>query len=413
MNPADRVFTKAAWRLIPFLGLLYVANFLDRVNVGFASLTMNRDIGLSAEAYGFGAGIFFIGYFLCEVPSNLILERVGARRWIFRIMLSWGLVSSAMAFARGPVSFCALRFLLGLCEAGFFPGIMLYLTYWFPQSSRARFNGLFLAAIPISSVIGSPISAAILGLDGVRGLHGWQWLFLLEGVPSCLLAFAVLAWLPDGPLQAKWLSAEEKALVTSALDEGAPPRENVWRALRDPNVWMLAAADFGIVLGTYGLVLWLPQIIRGMGYSDFRTGILVAVPYAASLIAMLLWSRSSDARGERIRHIVIAAATGALGFILAAAVPSDTMRIVCLSIAAVGIYCTLTTFWTLPSSFLRGSAAAGGIALVNSIGNLGGFVGPYLMGWLKQTSGGFGLGLKCLKIRELNLSSKFGASDAN
>jgi ACS family tartrate transporter-like MFS transporter len=393
---ADAVFAKAAWRLIPFLGMLYVANFLDRVNVGFAALAMNRDLGLSPEVYGFGAGIFFIGYFLCEVPSNLALERLGARLWIFRIMLSWGIVSAAMAFARGPVSFAALRFLLGVCEAGFFPGIMLYLTYWFPQSSRARFNAMFLAAIPVSSVLGSPLSGAILGMNGFAGLHGWQWLFLFEGLPSCLLGFVVLGFLADGPAEAKWLTADEKRVVLEALARDAPPHGTFRDAICDPRLWLLALGDFGIVLGTYGLVLWLPQIVSGMGYSNMATGFIVALPYAAALVAMLAFARSSDARNERVWHTACAALAAAAGLLGAAVFHGDAIRILALTVAAMGIYSALVTFWTLPQSFLGGTAAAAGIALVNSIGNLGGFAGPYLMGWLKQSSGGYGLGLAAL-----------------
>jgi ACS family tartrate transporter-like MFS transporter len=398
MPTADSVFAKAAWRLIPFLCVLYVANFLDRTNVSFAALTMNRDLGLSDQVYGFGAGIFFFGYFLCEVPSNLILERVGARLWIFRIMLTWGIISALTAFARGPVSFCVLRFLLGVCEAGFFPGIMLYLTYWFPQSSRARFNALFLAAIPVSSVLGSPLSGAIVRIAVFAGLHGWQWLFLIEGVPSCLLGFVVLAWLPNGPQDAGWLTREEKTVVADALAREALPRGDMRHALGDIRLWLLALGDFGIVLGTYGLVLWLPQIVSAMGYSTLMTGLIVAIPYAAALLAMLLSARSSDVHHERVWHTVIAALAAAAGLIGAAVFHGDIARIIALTVAAAGIYSALVTFWTLPQSFMGGTAAAAGIALVNSIGNLGGFTGPYLMGWLKQMSGGYSPGLAALAI---------------
>jgi len=392
----DAIFAKSAWRLMPFLGLLYVANFLDRVNVGFAALGMNRDLGLSPEIYGLGAGIFFVGYCLCEVPSNLVLERVGARLWIFRIMLTWGVVSAATAFARGPISFFALRFLLGVCEAGFYPGIMLYLTYWFPQSSRARFNSLFLASIPIANVIGAPISGTILSLEGMARLHGWQWLFLIEGIPSCLLAFAVLAYLPDGPRHARWLTDEEKQIVARAIAAEAPDRGSLLNALGDHRLWLLACADFGIVLATYGYALWLPQIVAGMGYSGFATGLMVVVPYAGGLAAMLAFAHSSDVRGERVGHIALAAIGGAGGFVLAAATQDHMVQLMALTIAAMGIYAALTTFWTLPQSFLGGTAAAAGIALVNAVANLGGFAGPALMGWLKQHSGGYGQGFLAL-----------------
>ncbi len=398
MSESDRIFAKAAWRIIPLLCLLYVANFLDRVNVGFAALTMNHDLGLSPQVYGFGAGIFFFGYFLCEVPSNLALERFGARRWIFRIMLSWGILSAATAFARGPVSFSVLRFLLGVCEAGFFPGVILYLTFWFPGASRARFNALFLSAIPVSNVLGSPLSGAILSLDGTLGLHGWQWLFLIEGVPSCLLAFAVLAYLPDGPSKAPWLTDDEKRTMQAALAREAIPRGDFLSTIRDVRVWLLATADFGIVFGTYGLVLWLPQIVSQMGYSHVATGFVVAIPYALGMAAMLFWARASDASGERPRHIAAAALLGCCGLVLAALIPQDIVRLIGLSLASMGIYAALTTFWTLPQSFLGGTAAATGIALINAVGNLGGFAGPFIMGRLKEHSGGYGEGFTLLAL---------------
>jgi ACS family tartrate transporter-like MFS transporter len=404
VTEAERVFAKAARRLIPLLCLLYVANFLDRVNVGLAAQTMNRDLGLSPQVYGFGAGIFFAGYVLCEVPSNLVFARVGARRWIFRIMLSWGVLSAATAFARGPVSFSILRFFLGVCEAGFFPGVMLYLTYWFPQSSRARFNALYLSVLPFSNVIGAPLSVPILSLEGTAGLHGWQWLFLLEGIPSCLLAFAALFFLPDGPRDAAWLTPAEKQTVTAALADGTPREGSLWSALGDWRVWTLTLADFGIVLGTYGLVLWLPQIVAQMGYGHLATGFIVAVPYAFALAAMLAWARSSDVRNERPWHIAIAAVTGCCGLLIAAAFPQDIIRMIGLTLASMGIYAALVTFWTLPQSFLGGTAAATGIALVNAVGNIGGFAGPFLMGRLKETSGGYGEGF-CVLAAGLALTA--------
>jgi len=392
----DAIFGKVAWRLIPFLGLLYIVNFLDRVNVGFAALTMNKDIGLGEEAYGWGAGIFFIGYFIFEVPSNVILERVGARLWIFRIMLSWGLVSSATAFVHGPLSFYVLRFLLGVMEAGFFPGIMLYLTYWFPASSRARFNSYFFFAIPLASAIGGPLSSAILQLGGVGHLHGWQWLFLLEGAPACILSFFVLAHLPDRPARAKWLSDDEKRVVTARLARDAAPASDLWSGLSDIRVWWLAAADFGIIFALYGIGFWLPQIVKAMGYSNLQTGFVVACPYVVCAFAMIAWARSSDALGERIWHIVVAALLGASGFAVAALLHTNLLSLVALTVAAIGIYAALVSIWTLPSSILGGTAAAGGIALINSLANLGGFVGPSIMGWLKQSTGGYETGMAVL-----------------
>lgn len=392
----ENVFTKIAWRLIPFMGLIYVVNFLDRVNVGFAALTMNRDLGLGAEAFGVGAGIFFLGYFFFEVPSNVILERVGARLWIFRIMFSWGLVSMATAFTQGAWSFYVLRFLLGVAEAGFFPGMMLYLTYWFPQSERAKFNSLFFAAIPLSSALGSPLSGYILGFDGVFGLHGWQWLFLLEGLPSCLLAFAVLIFLPDGPRRARFLGEEEKRFVAQRLTEEAPPPKGLWSGLGDWRVWVLAVTDIGIVLPLYGLNLWLPQIVKAMGFTNLETGFVAALPYAASTIGMILWARSSDRFGERIWHVAIPVLFASASLVAAALLKSELIVIFALTCASVGIYAALVTYWTLPPSFLGGTAAAGGIAAINSVGNLGGFLGPTAMGWLKQSTGDYTAGMLVL-----------------
>jgi ACS family tartrate transporter-like MFS transporter len=372
---ARRAFAKAARRLIPFMALLYVASFLDRVNVGFAALSMNKDLGFSPEVYGFGAGIFFFGYFLFEVPSNIILERVGARLWICRIMLTWGVVSMATAFVHTALAFFIVRFLLGLAEAGFFPGMVLYLTYWFPSATRARFISLFLAAVPLANVIGSPISGYILALEGFHHLHGWQWLFLIEGLPSLILGVGVLVFLPDRPARTSWLSADEKRAVAAALaQEPQHAHSDFLPMLRDARVWLLAIPDFGIVLGLYGLNLWLPQIVRAMGFSNIETSRIVALPYLVSMIAMVLWGVSSDVRGERIWHIASAALLGALGLAAAALLHSPLGVLIALTLAA----------------------AAGGIALINSISNTGGFFGPYVMGWLKQHTGGYDAGLGVL-----------------
>lgn len=389
----ENIFTRIAWRLIPFMGLLYVTNFLDRVNVGFAALTMNHDLGIGAEAFGVGAGIFFLGYFFFEVPSNVILERVGARLWIFRIMFSWGLVSMAMAFAQGPWSFYGLRFLLGVTEAGFFPGMMLYLTYWFPQSERAKFNSLFFAAIPLSSALGSPLSGYILGFDGVMGLHGWQWLFLLEGLPSCVLAFAVLFFMPNGPASARFLDNDEKHFVLQRLADEAPPRKDLWSGLKDWRVWILAVTDIGIIVPLYGLNLWLPQIVKAMGFTNLETGFVVALPYVASTTAMILWARSSDLSQERVWHVAIPVLFASVSLVAAALLGANFVAVIALTGASIGIYAALVTYWTLPPSFLGGTAAAGGMALINSVGNLGGFFGPTLMGWLKHATGGYEAGM--------------------
>jgi len=393
----DRVFARATWRLVPFMALLYVVAFLDRVNVGTASLTMNKDLGLSAEAYGFGAGIFFFGYFLFEVPSNVILEKVGARIWISRIMLTWGVVSMANAFATGPLSFFVVRFLLGVAEAGFFPGMVLYVTYWFPSAHRARLIALFMVALPLSNVIGSPLSGWILGLEGFRHLHGWQWLFLIEGAPSVVLGLVVLWWLPNGPGDAKWLDEDERAQIAAEL-AAEPPHvhTSLWPMFGDPRVWLLAVPDFGIVLGLYGVNLWMPQIVREMGYSILATGFIVALPYVAAMLAMVLWAMSSDARHERIWHVAAASLVAAAGLIGAALFQSQLAVLLSFGVAVCGIYAALAVFWTLPPSFLGGTAAAGGIALINSISNLGGFWGPAIMGWLKQHTGSYAAGLGVL-----------------
>lgn len=381
------------------MALLYVVSFLDRVNVGFAALTMNQAMGFSPEVYGFGAGIFFFGYFLFEVPSNIIMEKLGARIWICRIMLTWGVVSMATAFVQGASSFYVVRFLLGAAEAGFFPGMVLYLTYWFPQATRARFIALFLAAVPLANVIGGPASGYILNNGGFWHLSGWQWLFLLEGLPSVVLGFAVLVRMPDRPSKAKWLTDDEKSVVLGALAQ-EPPRTHTrfLPMLRDPRVWLLSIPDFGIVLGLYGLNLWLPQIVKEMGFSNVETGFVVAAPYFVSMGVMVLWGMSSDARGERIWHIVSAALLGAAGLVGAALLHSPIAVLISLTVAASGIYAALAVFWTLPTSFLGGTAAAAGIALINSISNTGGFFGPYLMGWLKQHTGSYSAGLGVLSL---------------
>ena len=392
-----KVFAKAAWRLVPFMGLLYVASFLDRVNVGFAALSMNRDLGFSPEVYGFGAGIFFFGYFLFEAPSNMILERVGARLWIFRIMLTWGLISAATAFITGAFSFYVMRFLLGLAEAGFFPGMVLYLTYWFPSSMRARFIALFLAAVPLSSVIGAPVSGYILSLGSFGGLANWQWLFVLEGIPACLLAFAVLVLLPDKPAKAAWLDEEEKALIAKRLAaEPVAAHQHLLPMLRDPRVWLLAVPDFGIVIGLYGVTLWLPQIVKGLGFSDVETGFVVAAPYLVSMIVMVAWGHSSDVRNERIWHIAVAALIGTAGFLATAWLGNSLLSLVTLTVAAATVYAALSVFWSLPSSYLGGTAAAAGIGIINSIGNLGGFFGPVMLGWFKAQTGGYAGGMAAL-----------------
>jgi MFS transporter, ACS family, tartrate transporter len=388
---------KIAWRLIPFMGLLYFVAFLDRVNVGFAALTMNADLGLTKSMYGLASGIFFLGYVLFEVPSNLIMERVGARLWIARIMISWGLLSAGTAFVSSPNQLYTLRFLLGVAEAGFFPGMILYLTYWFPAAWRARILSAFMVAIPVSSAIGSPVSTAILSLQA-HGLHGWQWMFLIEGTPAVLCGFAVLVFLRDGPRKAAWLTSDEKEWLESELASersGALPSHSVHAALREPRVWLLGLVYFGLLVGMYGYGFWLPQIVKGFGeLSNLEVGFISAIPYAAAAVTMFLWSRHSDRTSERTWHIALPAFVGALGLAASAYFGNNpALALAALSLSAIGVYAALPVFWTLPTSLLAGSAAAAGIALVNSIGNTGGFFGPMLVGSIADATGSYGAAL--------------------
>jgi len=398
-----RVLRKVALRLLPFIGLLYFVAYLDRVNVGYAALTMNADIGLSAAAYGAGAGIFFLGYFLFEVPSNLILEKVGARRWIARIMVSWGVLSAGMAFIDSPLAFYVVRFLLGVAEAGFFPGMILYLTYWFPWSERGRIVASFMLAIPISAVIGAPLSTALLD-SSVFGLAGWRTMFLLEGLPAMVLGVVVFFWMTDRPAVARWLSDAEKAVVQQALDRDHVAAEDghlhsLRHALSSPRVWKYAFVYFGAVMGSYGLGFWMPQIVKGFGgLSNQQTGLITAGPYLLAAIAMVLWGRHADRTGERLWHFILPALLAAAGFLLAALVPETAWRFLGLTLGAIGVNGACSAFWALPTRFLRATAAAGGIALINSVGNLAGYLGPFVMGFLKDRTGAYGAGLIALSV---------------
>ena len=399
-SPERTALLKVTRRLLPFLFLLYVVCFLDRVNLGFAALQMNHDLGFSPAVYGFGAGIFFLGYVLFEVPSNLVLARVGARRWIARIMITWGVVASAMMFIRGPLSLYALRFLLGAAEAGFFPGMIYYLSRWYPAAERARAISRFMVAIPVSGIVGGPISGALLGLNGRLGLAGWQWLFLLEGLPAVLLGFVVLAFLTDGPDEAKWLTTAEREWLNARLAEERDECERrhglgVAQALTNGTVWRLGALILlSNAFGVYVLGLWLPQIVRSLtGLSDLAVGVVTAVPNLVAAITMVLVGAHSDRTGERLLHIAAVATVAAVGFVASAWLQSPLLVVVALSLAAAGAISSHGPFWTLPSRFLTGSAAAGGIALIVSIANLAGFAGPYVMGLLKGASGSFRSGL--------------------
>ena len=403
--------------------LLYIVAYLDRVNIGFAALQMNRDLVLSPAVYGFGAGIFFIGYFLFEVPSNLIMARVGARMWIARIMITWGLISAATMFVRGPLSFYALRFLLGLAEAGFFPGMILYLTYWFPSRERAGAISLFMTAVALAGVVGGPVSGALLTLTGVGGLAGWQWLFLMEGIPSVLLGIVVLIYLPNGPDEATWLTEEERALLIARL-KPSPTSEShfaatvrlkadttVVRREADPivvrlkadtvkgtlasgRVWLFGLTYLCIVSALYGITFWMPTILQGLsGSGDFIVGLLSTLPYLVAAVGMVLMGRHSDKTGDRRWHVAGAAFAGAAGFIVSAMTKSPALALAAISLAALGIFSAMPIFWAMPTAVLSGAGAAAGIALINSVGNLGGFLGPYAIGLIKTATQSFEGGL--------------------
>src|SRR5215467_598220 len=388
---------KARRHLIPFLFLLYVVSYLDRINVGFAALQMNAALGFSNVTYSLGAGIFFLSYTLVEIPSNVILARVGARRWIARIMISWGLVSASMMFVRSATAFYVLRCALGAAEAGFFPGIIYCLTRWFPTRDRARAIAGFMTAVVIAGIVGGPISGSLLSLDGFGGLAGWQWLFLVEGLPAVALGFVVLRVLPEQPSEARWLTPAEKLALTTQLAEEAAVEGSVHSirgALTSGRMWLLAAVYFTIPVELYALSFWLPQIVKSASAaSDLEVGMLSAIPYAVAAVAMVVVGRHSDRTGERRWHIALSAAVGGIALALAGFARSVVPAIVLLSIATAGLASMLGPFWAFATSFLGGIGAAAGIALVNSVGNIGGFVGPNIVGYVREATSGFAAGL--------------------
>jgi ACS family tartrate transporter-like MFS transporter len=393
-----RVLRKITLRIVPFIMLLYFIAFIDRVNIGFAALTMNKDLGFSPTVFGFGAGIFFLGYFLFEVPSNLVLDKVGARIWIARVMITWGLISGAMAFVQGPNSFYALRFLLGAAEAGFFPGIILYLSYWFPARQRAAVTAIFMAAAPLSTVLGSPVSGALLEMHGLYGLSGWQWMFIIEAAPAIILGVVVLFYMTDRPEKAKWLKDDERdwlvaAMNAEAAQKAATASHSIWRGLADLRVLALALVYFGTSAGLYTLGIWAPQIIKEFGLSSLHVGFLNALPGIVAVVAMVLWARHSDRTGERTWHVVGACMLASLGLVLAGFAGTVLAVLLTLTLVNVGISAAKPPLWSMPTMFLSGSAAAAGIATINSIGNLGGFVGPAMIGWIKDLTGSFQGGL--------------------
>jgi D-galactonate transporter len=390
----EKTLAKVIRRIIPFLFICYVISYLDRVNVGFAAITMNRDLGLSPTAYGIGAGLFFVGYFIAEIPSNLIMLKVGARIWIARIMITWGLISALTAFVGGPIEFALARFLLGLGEAGFVPGVFLYLTSWFPAAARARATSLFLLGIPVANIVGSPISGGLLTLDGFGGFKGWQWLLILEGFPATILGIICLFVLTDRPEQARWLTGPEQAWLTGRLaaERAAIEKKHhftLGQALRNWRVLTLAGVNFCSIIGSLGVGLWLPQIVKSLGLSTLEVGFIAAIPYVCGAIGMVLWARMSDRGGDRTIYPAIALLVGAMGLAASTAFSSAVLTIAALSIAVAGINSYTATFWAVPGSFLTGRAAAGGIAMIVSIGNLGGFVGPFMIGQIKDLTQNF------------------------
>ncbi|WP_431798462.1 MFS transporter (plasmid) [Cupriavidus metallidurans] len=388
----SRTYAKVVRRLIPFLMLCYLGAYLDRVNVGFAKLQMLNDLRFSETIYGLGAGIFFLGYFLFEVPSNVILHKVGARNWLARIMLTWAVISASFAFVSSPTSFYVLRFLLGVAEAGFAPGVILYMTYWFPSERRAKALSMFFMAIPLAGIVGGPLSGYIMhAFHGVLDLAGWKWLFMLEALPSLFLGVAILFYLDNGIQSAKWLTDAEKALLTRnvAGDNAQKVMHVSTRAfIADRRLWLMAAIYFCVVLGQYGLTFWLPTIVRKAGVADpLWVGILTALPYLCAIIALPLVGMSADRHRERRLHLAIPMLVAAAGFATLPLLGSVAASIVCLSIAAAGILTSSSQFWALPTALLGGMSAAAGIAAVNCFANLAGFFSPAIVGWLNDLTG--------------------------
>ena len=394
----EAAYRKITWRIIPFLIVCFIFAYFDRVNISFAKLQMQSDLGLSDAAYGFGASIFFVGYFIFEIPSNIIMHRVGAKLWIARIMISWGIASSLLMLVHSETWFYVLRFIIGATEAGFLPGIILYFTYWFPAKRRARINAIFMTSIAAAGVIGGPVAGFIMTrFAGVYGLAGWQWLFLLEGLPTIGLGFLVLLWLDDNISKAKWLSNAEKKVLQDNIDNENTDivAHSFLDAIRQPATIFLSVVYLFMLMGLYGLTFWLPQLIKNTGIASPMTiGLLSTIPYAAAGVVMVLIARSSDRHGERRWHLGLCILAGGIGYVLSGLFGDNTaIALAALTLAAVGVIGCLPVFWTLPPKFLTGTAAAGGIALINSIGNLGGIISPYMVGKVKDVTGSTAGGL--------------------
>jgi MFS family permease len=389
---------KIAWRFLPLLILVYLLNYLDRTSISVAALTMNRALGFTATQFGFAAGVFFVGYCLFEVPSNLALYKFGSRIWLTRITITWGLASAATALVTGPMTFYAVRFLLGVAEAGFFPGVIYFLSGWFPKEYRARILAWFMLGIPASSLIGTPIAGLLLGMNGIAGLAGWKWLFLLVSVPVVLVGCVMPFLIVDTPQQARWLSADERSLLQGMLDREVREKHHTsFRStLVDTRVFILALIQFGFLAGSYGIGVWLPQIFKRseLHVSNFRISILSALPYLFAMVGQILWAAYSDKKDNKIGSIVVSCLLGAAGLFLSVQGHSFSRSVLGITIALIGINAARAIFWAIPPRFLSGAAAAGGFAFINTIGTIGGFVGPYMVGFLKDATGSFTAGLR-------------------
>jgi MFS transporter, ACS family, tartrate transporter len=391
----ESALKKAAWRLVPILTLGYLFSYLDRTCIGFAGLTMNKDLGLTNTQFGAAAAWFFLSYTLCEVPSNMALYRFGARRWIARIMISWGLISAAMALVSGPGSLYTMRFLLGIAEAGFFPGVTFYLAAWFPREYRTRIIAWFLVAIPASSLVGAPLCGLLLQMDGLLGLAGWQWMFIMVSLPATVLGFVVLKMIPDKPDEAPWLTREEADAVIAmrAKETHDRPKSSLWGALSDNRIILMAVVQFGFTLAAYGISIWLPLIMKEYRLSNLTIGFLAAIPYVFATAGMLLWARHVDRTGKKIGNMILSLGLGTIGLLAYLFSGSLLVSLIDLTLALVGITAARGIFWAIPPRILTGAGAAAGLAFINSIGTFGGFVGPYMMGVLKDATGGFTTGI--------------------
>jgi ACS family tartrate transporter-like MFS transporter len=389
---------KVILRIVPILTLSYFLAYLDRINIGFSALEMNKDLGLSSTVYGWAAGVFFLAYIAFEIPSNLIMERVGARVWIARILITWGVIAAGTAFVVGPTSLIVVRFLLGFAEAGFFPGALLYLTYWCPAAYRAKVIAAFSVSVPLAGFVGSPLSGALLGMNGYLGLHGWQWLFIVEGLPAAILGLFVLFYLPSKPESAGWLSADEKIwlqrkLAGEELAAESSSHASVWRTLTNPRVLLLGLASAGSLATGYGLAFWQPQIVKSFGPTNFQTGLINAIPFGFAAVVMFIWARRSDSRGERVWHTVVPLVVAAVALASCIYLNHLSLLIIALCFALAGGYGVKGPFWALVSEWTPPAEKAAAIAMINSLANISGFVAPFLLGFIKDRTGSFALGL--------------------